>query len=252
MRVLIIEDEWGAQELLKRLLLEYNPDWIVADVVDSVRGAISYLDDSPSLDLIFMDVHLSDGISFEIFDHVEVDIPIIFITAYDQYAIKAFKHNGVDYILKPLIREELFQALDKVNQNHNKLVTDDIVSKVVQELNETNKSYRKSFLIQSKDSLIPVMIEDVMAFYVDMGVVKCYTRDHVKYVLPLTLDQIEKEIDPAVFFRVSRQYILNMDSIQQMKIYFNGKLKLHTVCEFEEEIIVSKQKASMLKKWFSS
>lgn len=253
MRVVIIEDEWGPQEILKRLISEYDPLIQIDTVIDSVRNSIVYFKNKPEIDLVFMDIHLSDGISFDIFDEVNIDQPIIFITAYDQYAIKAFKHNSVDYLLKPLIKTELFEALNKFKAFPPlPNITKDLVNQVICQINEAKPSFRKSFLIQSKDNLIPILIDDILAFFVDLGVVKCYTRNHKMYVLSLTLDQIENEVDSAQFFRVNRQYILQMESIKQMNIYFNGKLKIKTICHFDEDIVVSKQKAIALKKWFSS
>ncbi|QZE13767.1 LytTR family DNA-binding domain-containing protein [Halosquirtibacter laminarini] len=252
MRILIIEDEWGAQVQLTKMLSEYDETIEIVQMITSVREAIALLETKIELDLIFMDIHLSDGISFEIFEQVKIEVPIIFITAYDQYAIKAFKHNSIDYILKPVIKEELFESLKKFNNVTNIGVTDHIITKIVKELGRNKTSYRKSFLIQSKDSLVPINVKDIMAIYVDLGSVKCYTKDHKKYTIPLTLDQIEKELDPNVFFRINRQFILHMNAIKQMNVYFNGKLKIKTYCNINEEIIVSKQKATKLKLWLNS
>ncbi|WP_066630927.1 LytR/AlgR family response regulator transcription factor [Labilibacter marinus] len=249
MRVVIIEDEWGAQEQLKIMLAEIVPNIEIVNVIDTVKNSIAFFQTNPTIDLVFMDIHLADGLSFEIFNEIHLNLPIIFITAYDQYAIKAFKVNGIDYILKPLIKGELERALEKYQNQTDKLITQDLFESFYHDMVETKREYKNSFLLGHKDRLYPVSSNDIASFYVDLGVVKCYTFEHNRYVINNTLDNLENELDPNLFFRANRQFILHRKSIEHVNYYFNSKLKIKTCCDFDMDIVISKLKATDIKKW---
>ncbi|WP_068475288.1 LytR/AlgR family response regulator transcription factor [Saccharicrinis aurantiacus] len=249
MRVVIIEDEWGAQEQLKNMLEQLVPSVEIVNVLDTVKNSIQFFRTNPGIDLIFMDIHLADGLSFEIFNHIHINTPIIFITAFDQYAIKAFKVNGIDYLLKPLIQDELEFALKKFDQQNSKLLYKDIFKSFYHEIISAKKEYKNTFLLGSKDKLYPVSVRDIASFHLDLGIVKCQTFDNKEYTVNSSLDQIENELDPKNFFRANRQFILHRDAIKHISYYFNSKLKIKTNCNFKVDIVISKLKATDFKKW---
>ena len=250
MKVIIIEDELTASENLKYLLQEIDPTIEVVKVLESVKNTIDYFSGSVDAELIFMDIHLADGISFEIFDQVSITTPIIFTTAYDQYAIKAFKVNSVDYLLKPIDPEELSKAITKFrNQNTKVDSVSDQLSGMFKLLQNTSKSYKTTYLVHHKDELIPIKTEDISYFFIDTGMVKAITLENKMYIIDKKMEDIEEELDPKVFFRANRQFILQRRAIVNIKYYFNGKLIVNTNPVAKERIVVSKAKATAFKNW---
>lgn len=253
MRVVIVEDEWEACEHLTSLLMEIDGSIEVVRKIDTVKQAVSYFAGNEKVDLVFMDIHLADGISFDIFREVDFDLPIIFTTAYDQYAIKAFKLNSVDYILKPLIKDELEQALQKYKKqvSGQGLQSKISLSELMQGFMQENRQYKSTFLVQFKDSLYPIATKDFGGFYIDQGIVRGITFTGKFYSINQTIEQLENDIDPDEFYRVNRQIILSRKAIVKVDYYFNGKLKLQTDPVIGEDIIVSKAKAKDFKDWLS-
>ena len=253
MKVLIIEDEIAASETLAYLLGNIDPTIEVVSVLDSVRAAKAYFGVARDIDLVFLDIHLADGLSFEIFDAVRIDAPIIFTTAYDQYALKAFKVNSIDYLLKPIDEEELSASLEKYRaQVKGKGLVENQVKSLLNLIHTQTKSFKSTYLVHHRDELIPLPIEQLVYFYIDMGVIKVKTQDNHTYVLDKKLEDLENELDPAIFCRVNRQFIIRKNAIANIKHYFGGKLIVNVHPASEERIVISKAKASDFKRWMDS
>lgn len=251
MRVVIIEDEWAAQEQLKSMLNELIVDLELVAVIGTVSEAVEFLSSQPAIDLLLMDIHLSDGNSFEIFNQVKVSTPIIFTTAYDQYAIQAFKQNSIDYLLKPIVGEDLEYAIEKFRASDSK-TNQLMLESIYNSLNESKStSYKNSFLIQKKDRLYPVEVDNIAAFYIEDSLVKFITYNNEVNNVPNKLDELEAMLNPTLFFRANRQYILSRKAIEHLSIHFNGKLKIKCKVELPTAIIVSRLKSLELKAWLN-
>lgn len=246
MKILIVEDETAAYENLVDILAEIAPDAEVLDNTESVRQTVRWLQSHPKPDLILMDIHLSDGSSFAIFEHVEVESPIIFTTAYDQYAIDAFKVNSIDYLLKPIKPEELRRALEK----YSRLNQQDILSYLSQlhQLAETPK-YKDKILVPYKDKLLPINTKEIACFYTTEKSTCIYLNDGRSYSYAKTLDQIYATLNPAEFIRANKQYIVARNSVKEITIWFDSRLLINLSIEVPERIYVSKNKASEFKNW---
>ncbi|MFS4491635.1 LytR/AlgR family response regulator transcription factor [Maribacter sp. 2308TA10-17] len=253
MKVVIVEDELAASDNLKYLLNVIDPDIEVVTVLDTVKSCIAYFSKPSDAALIFMDIHLGDGLSFEIFDHVSVNIPIIFTTAYDEYALKAFTVNSIDYILKPVLQEELSKALDKFRNltNAQSLSKTDLTD-VLHLLKGQQKTYKANYLIAHRDELIPIKTEDIAYFYIDTGIVKVVTHQNKVFSMDKKLEDLEHELNPAQFDRANRQFIINRNAIAKIKTYFGGKLIVNVNPPTSERIVVSKAKATQFKNWVNS
>lgn len=254
MRVVIIEDEKAAAENLKQLLVEIDPSVEVDAVIDTVSGAIEYFKKVRDIDieLAFFDIQLADGNSFDIFKEIEINTPIIFITAYDEYALKAFKVNSIDYILKPIDEDELRAAIEKFkSSNRNHLMPKEFES-VLEMLGKASKKYKSTFLVQQRDKLIPINVSDIAYITIDSSIVKAVTFEGKIYVINEKLEDIEASLNPEHFFRANRQFIVQRRAIVNLTIYFNGKLILNVKPSSSERIIISKAKAPALKNWMNS
>lgn len=253
MKVLIIEDEFPAAERLSNLLQKTVPNWQILDVLDSVQHAQTWLSSQPSPDLIFSDIQLSDGLSFEIYATVPVKSPIIFTTAYDQYAIQAFKVKSIDYLLKPIKESELQASIQKyytLKTEFSPIIAQQNLYDLWREAPTNKKTSHKSrFLVKSKAGFKSVAIEEVSYFYTAHEVVYVVVADGKKYPIDFTLDQITEAVDPNQFFRVNRQFLCKLEGIAHIHTYFNGRLKLELAPVEDKEVIVSREKAKQLKKW---
>ena len=253
MKVVIVEDEIAASENLTYILNSIDPSIEVLKVLDSVKSAVAYFIEHTEAELIFMDIHLADGISFEIFEKVTINAPVIFTTAYDQYAIQAFKVNSVDYLLKPIDEEELSQAIEKFKKTVNiEKPLNNQIEGMLAFLQTNNKTYKASYLVQKRDELIPVRTKDIAYFYIDTGVVKAITFSNESYILNKKLEDIEEELNPKDFHRVNRQFILNRNAVTTINFYFNSKLIINVTPSFNERIVASKAKASDVKNWLDA
>lgn len=253
MKVVIVEDELAASENLAYLINNIDSNIEILTVLDSVKSSVEYFSNGTEAELVFMDIHLADGISFEIFDQISLDIPVIFTTAYDQYAIKAFKVNSVDYLLKPINEEELSEAIGKFKSKLNLGQSNtNQLEGLMQLLSSQNKSYKSTYLVHHRDELLPVKTEDLAYFYIDTGVVKGVTFFNKTYNIEKKLEDIEHELNPEIFHRINRQFIVNRGAVANVKFYFNGKLILNTNPPFSERIVISKAKASEVKQWLNS
>lgn len=253
MNVVIVEDELAASDNLTYLLQQIDSSINVIKVLDSVKASIAYFSKPQTAELVFMDIHLADGISFEIFDRVSITVPVIFTTAYNQYTLKAFKVNSIDYLLKPLDQEELTDALQQFKeQNQDKGISDNQIKGLLDLVNEKKQVYKTTFLISHRDQLIPIKTADIAYFMIDTGVVKATTFDNKSYSIDGKLEELEEELDPANFYRINRQCILRRDALARIKQYFNGKLIVEVTPVSKEQIIVSKAKAPDFKTWVAN
>ncbi|MDM1553886.1 LytTR family DNA-binding domain-containing protein [Chryseobacterium indologenes] len=247
-KILIVEDERPNADRLKRLLLKLRPHIEILSVEDSITSAVNWLENNVVPDIIMMDIRLADGLSFEIFNKHEVKSAVIFTTAYDEYAVQAFKYNSIDYLLKPIEEEELDAALKRYETFMEAVPV--VGSAIEGLLNYIQpKDYRKRFLIVHRDGYKTVLAEDILYFYTELGISKAMLNTGVVENIPQTLEELEKQLDPKFFFRANRQFIIHIDSVKQIFNHFNGKLKLELRKQPEMEVIVSREKASIFKSW---
>lgn len=252
MRALIIEDEHAAVENLSFLLNRLAPEVTIVAVIDTVAEAVTYLKTAQDYDVVFMDIRLADGNSFEIFKQVEVSAPAIFITAYDQYAIQAFKVNSIDYLLKPIQEIELANALRRFKEQQiPTLAATANLQNILSQMQAGGRQHRQSFLVKKGEVLTPLSTKDIAFFFILNGVVRGTTTDNVTYHLDEKLEDVEQEVDPKDFFRVNRQFLVQRSSIKNLNVYFNGRLIVNTTPEPPEQIIVSKANTPKLKKWLN-
>lgn len=246
MRILIVEDETAAFENLVDILRELDPEIEVAGNTESIRQTIRWLKSNPMPDLILMDIHLSDGSAFEIFRHIVLETPVIFTTAYDEYAIEAFTVNSIDYLLKPVKTVDLKRALDKFR----KLSRQDVLKYITQltEIAPLTK-FKDKILIPVKDKLIPVDMKEISFFYTTEKNTKVYLKNGKSYNYSKTLDQIEVILNPVDFTRANKQFIVARDSVKNLTIWFDSRLLLTLDVEPPERIYVSKNKAAEFKAW---
>ncbi len=250
-KILIIEDEKPAAEWLQQLVSKLDDSISIRGVIDSVRGAMEWFRQNSAPDLVFMDIQLADGLSFEIFEQVKVPCPVIFTTAYEEYAVKAFKVNSVDYLLKPIAFDELETAFQKfLNQAKKEEtvqpVTLDLLNKVREML---RKQYKTRFIIKVGEHLKSIPVEDIQFFYsLDKATFLC-TSDFKTYIVDYSLDRISEMVDEHRFFRINRKYILSNLSIADIVSYSNSRLKIKLKKPDEENIIVSRDKVPAFKDW---
>ncbi len=249
MKVLIIEDEELAVKKLRKTLESVDATAEVVGVADSIRSSVNWLEQNPAPDLILMDIELADGQSFEIFDKVEVKSTVIFTTSYDEYALKAFKVNSVDYLLKPVQKEDLQAALNKLktmqtmygkNGAADPLNVDNLVKELQQKLQP--KEFRKRFLVKHAQKLVSVDVEEIAYFYSDGRLNFFKTLDNKKFVVDYTMDELEEMLDPDKYFRISRSFYVSIASIDQIHDYFGNRLLLHLKPAVDKESIVSREK----------
>ncbi len=253
MKVLIIEDELPAARRLKSLLNKVSPKNEVLDVIDSSEHAITWFKNFAAPDLTFMDIQLADGISFEIFEAVTIDCPVIFTTAYDQYAIQAFKHNSVDYLLKPINEEDLKASLDKFTKYHvpNESSVDYAqINHVIQRLS-LQKPFRSRFLIKKGEQLLYVSTDDVAYFYSENSLTFLMTKNNQRHIIDHTLEELEGQLDPTQYYRINRKQIINLASIKSISKYFNGRLKIECQPTCKDDMIVSRERVTAFKDWLN-
>lgn len=247
MKVLIVEDEALAANRLKKMVLDLRPNYEIIDILESVDSVVDFLKkNSNQLDLILMDVQLSDGLSFEIFDILEVNYPIIFTTAFDQYAIKAFKFNSIDYILKPIKIEDLLAALVKFEQKPT------IKNyKLLQSNEDVKHSIPSRFVIKLGGTIRTINFEDVAYIFTADKITFAMTFEGKRYPLDQNLEQIEEFLDKTKFFRVNRQFIVQFKSISEIHTHSKSRIKLILNPKTEQELIISTEKSSEFKTWLS-
>lgn len=249
MKVLIIEDEQPAAKRLRKLIQEFRPSADILDVIDSVETAVDWFSTFPAPDLVFMDIQLADGISFNIFQKTDVVAPVIFTTAYDQYTLKAFKVNSIDYLLKPIDPAELEQALnkfDRYNRNggdHDRQLLNQLVRQF------SKNEYKERFLVKVGTQLVYIPVKEIAWCFSEDRSVFIITHTGKRYLLDFTLDQLTDKLNPAEFFRVNRKFIIRLSAIQKIHTWFNSRLKLELKPVSELEIIVSRDRVPEFKSW---
>lgn len=250
MNVLIIEDETAAAANLQAILKKVAPTYNIITILESIEESVEYFQNTAQTtpDLVFMDIHLADGESFHIFDKVKITAPIIFTTAYDEYALRAFKVNSIDYILKPIKEEDLRRAIDKLAHLSGKERTEyhDRVKSMV----ETSKrESQKVFLVHYKDKIIPLSINDIAFFYSSNEKVSAFTYKGDKYVIDRTLEVLQSTLPENDFFRANRQYIIARQAVKDIAVWFGSRLSLNLSLETPEKIIISKARVPEFKQW---
>ncbi|MEM6767103.1 MAG: LytTR family DNA-binding domain-containing protein [Bacteroidota bacterium] len=253
MKALIIEDEYPAADRLQSLIHKADPQVEVLAVLDSIKGALEWFEEHAAPDLIFSDIQLSDGLSFEIYEKIQIKSPIIFTTAYDEYAIKAFKVKSIDYLLKPIKLTELSAAIEKLKemlprQEENGMSKD--LKEVMSLLGVSNKTkYKDRFLVKGKDVFIPITIQEIAYFTTAHENVYIVKTDGKRHPLDVKLETLEEALNPAYFFRLNRQFITHIQAINSIHPYFNGRLTVElNHCE-DDSIIVSRDKAKVFRAW---
>ncbi|MDR2955212.1 MAG: LytTR family DNA-binding domain-containing protein [Prevotella sp.] len=246
MKVLIVEDETAAYENLVDIIREVDSDIEILGNTESVDQTVKWLRSNPLPDLIFMDIHLSDGSAFAIFEEMEVETPIIFTTAYDEYAIEAFKLNSVDYLLKPIKSEEIKRALQKLNKWTRTEVVEYLTR--LTQLSPAQR-YKDKLLIPIHDKLLPVKMSDISCFYTTDKVTKIIMKDGKEYPYSKTLEQISSSLNPVDFCRANKQFIISRDSVINITIWFDNRLLITLDIETPERIYISKNKAAEFKMW---
>lgn len=252
MRTIIIEDEYPAAERLLQLLKKLDRQVEVLAVLESVSGAIAWLEQNQAPDLIFSDIQLSDGLSFQIFEAFPVESPIVFTTSYDEYAVKAFKVKSIDYLLKPIKLQELGVAIAKFNELQFKMPVEHYAMKMealLDALPMTGRKYKSRFLVKQHEQLLPIAKEEIAYFFSTNGLVCLVRRDGKQFIVDYTLEELERLLEPTYFFRLNRQFIATLKSISDIHTYFNGKLKLVLVPEAGQEVLVSREKVPVFKEW---
>lgn len=253
MQLVIVEDEQAAVKRLEKMLNRIDATLDVVAVLDSIDDAVAWFSANPEPDLLFLDVQLSDGVSFEIFQTIDLQCSIIFTTAYDEYAIQAFKLNSVDYLLKPVSHKELENAIQKYHKTKTSQMADaktgGNVEALLDYLKNGEPAYKARFLIKSGDAFHAIASDQILYFYIDNQLVYLSTLSGKRFVVEHSLDQIEKMMDPRRFFRINRQMIVSLQGIKSIRAYFNSRLKLTLHQELDKEIIVSRDKVSAFKSW---
>ncbi|GAB2807381.1 LytR/AlgR family response regulator transcription factor [Ferruginibacter profundus] len=249
MKVVIIEDEIPAANRLSKLLLNFSDQVEIMHKADSIESSVRYLSAMQNIDLIFMDIQLADGLSFDIFEKVKVTTPVIFTTAFDQYTLKAFKVNSIDYLLKPIDENELFQSLEKYRQLYPKAATDfsDKILKLMQDMNAVK--YKERLLIKRGQQLSYLKTESTAYCFADGKL--CYAVDFngTKFLLESNLSQLEEQLQPDNFYRINRHLLVNIEAVKKVHTWLGGRLKLEICPSTTAETIVSRERVNGFKEW---
>jgi len=250
MRYIILEDEKLASNRLKKLITDLRPDYNCLVTIDAVDAAVVSL---PPLrpDLIFMDIQLADGLSFDIFDQIKLEVPIIFTTAYDEYALKAFKQNSIDYLLKPIDPEELKSALDKFEKVRlKKPVSSEEPSKKMNQLVKAmNPKGKERFVVKVGEHLKSVLTKDVQLVYSQDKGTYLFTNDHRRFLVDYTMDKVEELLNPNDFYRISRKFLVNINFIQDMVAFTNSRLEIKVEGYTDDQVIVARERVGDFKDW---
>jgi DNA-binding LytR/AlgR family response regulator len=250
MRAIIVEDEMLAARNLQSILEGLEKNIQVMAVLESIAETVEWFSFSREPDVVFMDIHLADGSAFEIFNRITIKSPVIFTTAYDEYALKAFKVNSIDYLLKPVNSDDVRQALEKMEVLSVPGYLKSAVDNLMLSLNRTS-SYKTHFLVPAKgDKLIPVKTDDLAYFYTETGIVKAVAYDGKSYRFDYTLDELGSLLDPGMFFRANRQYIISRMAIKDIDLWFNSRLSVNLKTSVPEKILISKARIPEFKLWF--
>jgi len=252
MKAVIIEDEIVAAQNLKRLISQIDSSIDVVEILQSIEDCLEWFSFNSCYDLVFMDIHLSDGSSFSIFEKVNISAPIIFTTAYDEYALKAFEVNSIDYLLKPINIKDLQRSIEKFSRmSATKTQNVDFIAKIASMFRQENSVYKSNLLIPHKDKFIPLSVNDIAYIYSEHKIGKIVTIDNRNFYEHSSLDEIYRQLDPSDFFRANRQYIISHNAVKDISLWFDGKLSVNLSVEIPEKIIISRARATEFKNWYS-
>lgn len=253
--LLLVEDEPLAQARISEIIRKHRPDWVIADSAQSIVELDKALENQDLFDLILCDIHLADGLSFKAFQRKKIKVPVIFITAYDAYALQSFDHNCIDYVLKPIQEERLIRAFEKVENLSQKSATpifsSDFVDKFLQ--NYSEKTYKKRFLTKSGNKLSFTPVEHIAFFYADGGITFLVeSGSSNKFIVDHSLNELENDLlDPNKFYRINRSFIINLDNLIEMKPFHNGRLALSLNAKSDEAIVVARERVNEFKTWIN-
>lgn len=248
MQYIIIEDEQYNADLLHDLVCKIDENSQLLAILPTVQESIAWFKENQDPDLVFIDIRLADGLSFQIFDEVSIQCPVVFTTAYDEYALQAFRVYGTAYLLKPVLKEELEAALEQIRRIRPQLATED-VSVILDMLKTRQKTYKTRFLLHFRETLNVIPVSSIDYIYLEHKIVHFCLTDGSVHAVPYTLEELEDQLDPAFFFRVNRQYIIHIDSMERIHKYFNEKAKIILKRNREAEVIVSRVKMPQFKLW---
>lgn len=249
-KVLIIEDEMPAAERLQRLLNKYSDKVKIVKIIDSVEGSVDYLKSNSDFDLIFMDIQLGDGLSLEIFEQIEVSKPVIFVTAYDDYTLRAFKFNSIDYLLKPIDIDDLTHAMKQFHKHKTGLGSRMSEMKGVVDALEGENS-KERFLVKKGHGLRIVNIKDIAYFYSEDGYLHIMDKSGMKHIIDGTLDKLYEQLDKSRFFKINRKMIVTVDAIERIDNYVNSRLHLHMSPTATHQVIVARERCKEFKNWLA-
>lgn len=248
MKLLIIEDEPASAQRLKNLAEEIDPGIIILEILDSIASAMDWFNNHTEPDLILSDIHLADGLSFEIFKEVSISCPVIFTTAYDQYAIQAFKVNSIDYLLKPIKKTELTEALRKFKKIQPSSARIDL-SLLTSMIDKAGKDYLKRLMIRIGQQIKVIEVKDIAYFYIEEKIVFAVSFTKDRHPMDISLDQLEKQLDPERFFRINRAFIISLASIETMLTYSKARIKIKLKPPCEVESITSTERSAEFRDW---
>ena len=249
MKILIVEDEHKTAMLLKELI-EVYPDYTVVGICDSIEATVNYLGlHQQDLDIMFMDIQLSDGQCFEIFDKIKVNLPVVFCTAYNHYALKAFKNRGIEYLLKPFNEKDVNNAILKVEVLKDSFVKQAFKNLTLKQDITKEKIYQTSFLIRSREKIYPVFVADIAYVCLEKEVIYLYTFKGEKHSITKTLDEIENAVPPQHFYRINRQMIVNRLAIKEIETYFNQRIVVQLTIPTSEKVLVPRLKVPPFLSW---
>lgn len=249
MKIAIIEDEHLTAQRLEAMVKKYDPSVEVMAVLPSIEESVEWFKDQNDPDLLFMDIHLEDGQCFSIFEKINLEIPVIFTTAYDEYMIKAFKVNSVDYLMKPVNYDELVHAIEKYKRIHNQDDEKEGIGALLQAIQAKETAYKQRFLISTGSRLKTIEIADIAYFYSAEKITFLVTKENQRFPLDFSLDKLTAIIDPAQFFRINRQMLAGLSAISNIHVYPKGRLKLDLIPAMKEEVLVSLDKIVEFKEW---
>ena len=252
MNILIVEDEKPAALRLTKLIHEYKPAWNIMEVADSIATSTKWLKSNDAPDLIFMDIQLADGLSFEIFNKFPVKSPVIFTTAFDQYTLRAFKVNSIDYLLKPIDKNELKTAIEQFEgiKQERQIVKQDSILSILDSFK--SQCYKERFLVKSGDQFAYVNVSDAAYFYAEDGVLFLCTNNCKRHIIDYTVDKLAEQLDPKEYYRINRKVIIKHNSIEKINSYFNSRLKLELKPQSQFDVIVARERVKGFKEWLDS
>ena len=255
MNILIIEDNKVACDRLIKQINELRPDYVILECIQNIDSAIKWFISNPEPDLVFLDVQLTDGTCFEIFKETSISAPVIFITAFDEYTMKAFELNSIDYLLKPVNIDKLsaaFMKFEKMKDIFGKSVNENQILNMFNSLQLNQQPYRLRFLVPRGDGYYPVLTKHISYFYAEDNCIFIVTKNNEKFSIHYSLDKLEKELNPKIFWRANRSFIVSAESIVKAHNYFNYKIKLELEPKAIKDVIISRKKANDFKAWFNS